>query len=159
MKRQPNTPVTQKKPRKPRLNRFPFSVESFAGSVILLLPVRTVSEANNFDHHMIKHKRHKSQQRTVKLALSQVNRQIVLPCHIILTRYAQRKLDKHDNLPMSLKYILDEICFFITGKDKGKGDDDARISVAYDQVLSKDYGVKIEIQSTIQFFSTSTKRE
>jgi hypothetical protein len=82
----------------------------------------------------------------VRIILNQINKEIPLPCTIKLTRYASRSLDKHDNLPISFKYIVDELCAFITGKDRGRGDDDERISIYYDQVKSKYYGVKIEIK-------------
>lgn len=112
----------------------------------MTLPIRTVSEANNFDHWTKKHKRHRLQQKTVALILKPVKQHVKFPCHIKLTRYAPRKLDKHDNLPMSMKYILDACCAIITGNFKaGRADDDDRISISYDQVNSSQYAVKIEI--------------
>ncbi len=115
------------------------------GKVTLTLPLRTVSEANNFDHWSKKYKRHRLQRKTVALGLNPIKEKISLPCKIKLTRYASKKLDKHDNLPMSMKYILDACCAIVTGDFRpGRADDDERISVSYDQVISKDYGVVIE---------------
>jgi hypothetical protein len=116
------------------------------GKLMITLPLRTKSEANCFEHWTVKHKRHKSQQAMVALALKPFHEQIRLPCKILLTRFAPNKLDKHDNLPMSFKYIVDAICSIITGNFiSGKSDSDDRISIEYDQSLSKEYGIKIEI--------------
>lgn len=116
------------------------------GRVVLTLPIRTVSEANNFDHWTKKHKRHRRQQKTLALILNPVKSSITLPCHIKLTRIAPKKLDKWDNLPMSLKYILDACCAIITGDFRpGRADDNESITVSYDQEYSSQYGVIIEI--------------
>lgn len=116
------------------------------GKVFLTLPLQTKSEANCFEHWTKKHQRHKIQQRTVALALRPLRDKIKLPCKILLTRLAPHTLDKHDNLPMSFKYIVDACCAIITGNyQAGKADSDERISIAYDQVESKSYGVTIQI--------------
>lgn len=108
------------------------------------LPIRIKSEANCFEHWTDKHKRHKLQQRTVALFLKPVREKVTLPCKILFTRMAPRELDKHDNLPMSMKYIVDAVCAIITGNYRaGKADSDARISISYGQVKSKNYGVRI----------------
>lgn len=114
--------------------------------VILDIPIRTKSEANCFEHWRVKHKRHKEQQALVALALKPVRTIIQLPCSILLTRLAPTTLDKHDNLPMSFKYIVDACCAIITGNFvSGKADSDERISIAYDQIATKEYGIKIEV--------------
>lgn len=114
--------------------------------VVLTIPLRTKSEANCFEHWRLKHKRHKAQQSAVALALKPVRSKIQLPCKILLTRIAPNKLDKHDNLPMSFKYIVDACCAIITGNfTSGKADSDERISIAYDQIDSKSYGIRIEV--------------
>lgn len=113
--------------------------------VIITLPIRTVSELNCSDHWTKKHKRHRIQQKSVSLVLNPVREKIPVPCHIHLTRYAPRKLNKHDNLPASMKYIVDACCAIITGDFRpGRADDDERISISYDQILSPHYGVKAE---------------
>lgn len=69
-----------------------------------------------------------------------------LPCLLTFVRYASKSLDKHDNLPMSMKYICDQVCAELTGDHRaGRGDDNDLISIQYDQVKSKVYGVKIII--------------
>lgn len=115
-------------------------------SLEIEVPIRTVSEANCFEHWRKKHERHKEQKRKLALALWPIKCQITTPCHIKLTRYAPKKLDKHDNLPMSLKYIVDGCCEILTGDYRpGKADEDEdKFCISYDQVLSKEYGVKIE---------------
>lgn len=131
----------KKKSLKPKLTLF----SNFGTDwVEITLPIRTVSEMNCTEHWTKKHKRHSIQQRTVALVLKPVRCHLKLPCHILLTRYAPRKLDKHDNLPISLKYILDACCAIITGDYRpGRADDDERISISYDQVQCSEYGVKV----------------
>lgn len=67
-----------------------------------------------------------------------------------MTRHAPKKLDRHDNLPMSLKYILDACCAVITNDYRpGRADDDENIQVTYNQVISKQYAVKIHFSMPI----------
>lgn len=118
--------------------------ESINGRVSVDIPLRTKSEANCAEHWTVRHKRHKRQQTLVAIALKPVLPQIHLPCKLTLTRLAPHKLDKHDNLPMSFKYIVDAICAVITGNFvAGQADGDERIDIAYDQIASKEYGIKI----------------
>jgi hypothetical protein len=117
------------------------------GSVVVTLPLRTVSEANCFEPWQKRHKRHKTQKKAVFFALIEHKSIIQLPCRLTFIRYAPKFLDKHDNLPMSLKYIVDQTCAEITGELRaGKADDNELISIQYDQVKSKIYGVKIFIE-------------
>ena len=127
---------------------------------IITLPLFTASEGNGGvkksalvngrriyknEHWSEKQKRHKMQQKFIALMLNPIRKNIALPCKIKLTRYAPRKLDRHDNLPMSMKYVLDAICAIIKQDFRpGRADDDERISVTYDQVACPDYGVKVE---------------
>ncbi len=116
------------------------------GRVSITLPIRTISEGNCFEPWQKKHKRHKSQKLQIRLALLPHKCKIKLPCAIKLTRYAPRSLDKHDNLPMSFKFITDALCEELTNEYiAGKADSDERISITYDQVKSKEYYIKIEI--------------
>ncbi len=138
-------PGIKKKRLKRKLSFIQFKSEALDGKVVIHLPLETVSEANNFDHWTKKHKRHNLQKRVVALALNPVLDKIILPCHIKVTRIAPRKLDRWDNLPMSVKYILDACCANITGDFRpGRADDDERITVSYDQTSSSDYGVIVE---------------
>ncbi len=118
--------------------------EVYDGSITVDVPLRTKSEANCAEHWTIRHKRHKKQQAIVTIALKSVLPLIRLPCKLTLTRFAPTKLDKHDNLPMSFKYIVDAICAIITGNFiSGQADSDERISISYDQIQTKEYGIRI----------------
>ena len=118
--------------------------EILEGKVILDLPIKTVSEANCFEPWQKKHGRHKDQQRIVALSLNPLRDKIKLPCKIMLTRLAPHELDVFDNLPMSLKYIVDAICAIITGEYRaGKADSDKRISIACGQIVSKEYEMEV----------------
>jgi hypothetical protein len=120
--------------------------EVLEGKVTVVLPIRTISEANCFEPWQVKHGRHKDQQRLVALGLNPLKGHIRLPCRIMLTRFAPDELDAFDNLPMSFKYIVDAICAIITGEYRaGKADSDKRISIACDQVKSDAYGIRIEV--------------
>lgn len=129
--------------------------------VELMLPLITVSEANGGpkktfvrdgkthykgEHWTDKNTRHKKQKGLVFLTLKRFTKILTLPCLITLTRYAPTKLDRFDNLPMSLKWILDATCAVITGDYRpGRADDNELIDVKYSQVVSQEYGVKIHI--------------
>jgi hypothetical protein len=140
---QADIPVITKKPTQVKSVGF---TEILDRGVILALPIRTISEGNCFEPWQKKHKRHKSQKLQIKLALLPIKCKIKLPCHIKLIRYAPRTLDKHDNLPMSFKFLVDAICEEITGNYvAGRADDSDQISIVYDQVKSKEYFIKIEI--------------
>ena len=116
------------------------------GKVVLDLPLQTVSEANCFEHWTKKHQRHKAQQKMVAVFLKPHRDKIKLPCKVMLTRFAPDQLDAFENLPMSFKYIVDAICAIVTGDYRpGRADGDKRISLACDQVTSKEYGIRIEI--------------
>jgi HrpA-like RNA helicase len=115
-------------------------------TVRVVLPIRTVSEANSFEPWRLKHARHKEQQRLVALALNPLRPNMRLPCRLMLTRFAPDELDAFDNLPMSFKYIVDAVCAIITGDYRaGHADSDKRISIACDQKKSDAYGIRIEI--------------
>ena len=137
------TPVKKKKRVAPRLT---MKSEVQDKSLIIDLPIKTVSEANCFEPWRVKHGRHKDQQRVVALGLQPLREKVKLPCRIMLTRFAPDELDAFDNLPMSFKYIVDAVCAIITGEYRaGKADSDKRISIACGQVKSSEYGVRIEL--------------
>jgi hypothetical protein len=136
--------LTNKKKR--TVGKITMKSEISDGRVLLDLPLQTKSEANCFEPWQVKHGRHKQQQKIVALALNPHRTKIRLPCNIMLTRFAPDELDKFDNLPMSFKYIVDEVCSIITGDYRpGHADSDKRISISCDQIQSKDYGIRIEI--------------
>ena len=144
------------------LNAF---LEKGPNFLAVMLPTFTASEANGgvkkaiklisgkirykAEHWRDKHRRHKSQKAIVNFTLRPHRSMLKLPCKIILTRYAPRKLDQFDNLPMSLKYILDGICEVITGDYvPGRADSHEGLEVKYQQIVNKQYGVLIQIIMT-----------
>lgn len=130
----------------------------------IMMPIITVSEANGGvkkaykrngktcykgEHWTEKHRRHRLQKGTVALLLRPHRHCISLPCKIYLERYAPDSLDRFDNLPMSMKWILDSVCEVITN-DYRPGHADSHegiVDVKYSQVISKEYGVKVRIQA------------
>lgn len=113
--------------------------------VTITIPIRTVSELNCSENRWKKSDRHKAQRGAISRILGPLREKILLPCHMHLVRYAPRKLDAHDNLPASLKYIVDSCCAVISGDYRpGKADSDKSFSFSYGQETCSDYGVKIE---------------
>ena len=113
------------------------------------LPLRTLSEANISEHWTKRADRHKKQKLMVSYAMSRVKPYISMPCTITCKRYGTRLLDAHDNLPISFKHILDQICVAITGdKRPGRADGHPGLTFKYDQEKSKTYYIKITIEST-----------
>lgn len=134
-------------------------------SIEIGAPLLTCSEANGgrkravkrcggtiykTEHWSEKAKRHKRQKGLIRMMLTTARARdfIRLPCKITLTRYATRKLDRFDNLPMAFKYILDAICEVITGDYiPGRADSHEGLKVEYDQITSKQYFVKVRIEN------------
>lgn len=125
------------------------------------LPIKTVSEANCTEHWTTKSKRHKQQAFFVRMAFLQYIGQVTLPVTITMTRCAPRELDKQDNLPMSFKWIVDELsdlvfsdrvtktCVSKTGRTveiRGRNDSDSRITWVYKQEKRKKCGIIIEFE-------------
>lgn len=111
------------------------------------LPIRTVSEANDPSSWKNKFKRHQIQKYWIKVAFKNEFslQKPRLPVHVKLTRFAPGTLDPHDNLPMSFKWIFDEICSqLIPGKKAGRADDDKRITVEYAQIKDKAFHIHVE---------------
>ncbi len=125
------------------------------------LPLKTVSEANATEHWTKSSKRHRQQQFFVRQLFSNETLEITLPCIVKMTRLGPGFLDKDDNLPMSFKWIKDEIaeCLFPDRKKtyvdkqgkvrqiKGRLDDSELVKWQYDQEKSRIKGVRIEIES------------
>lgn len=111
-----------------------------------ILPLHTVSELNCSQHWTERSRRHKRQKKVVYYYISKYFRVLTTPCSIELTRIAPRELDAHDNLPASLKYIVDALCEIITKDDRpGVADSHKDIKILYKQEYSKSYGVKVII--------------
>lgn len=80
------------------------------------MPMRLVSETNQREHHMARHRRRKAQRAAATLAfrsaLGQAGMQAGMQwshTHVIVTRIAPRFLDGHDNLQSSCKAVVDGI--------------------------------------------------
>lgn len=61
---------------------------------------------------------------------------------VVLTRLGGRQLDRHDNLPASLKYVLDSLCLLI-----GADDADERLDVKHQQEPGGLVGVRITLEA------------
>jgi len=112
------------------------------------LPIKTVNEANSREHWHKKATRHTRQKEATRFILASKVDETCLPCQIIFTRIAPRKLDQWDNLPMSFKWILDSLSeLLIPGKATGQADSDNRIQVKYEQKKGDvgEYAIEIEI--------------
>jgi len=106
-----------------------------------------LSEANISEHWTKRADRHKKQKLMVSYAMSRVKEYISMPCTITCKRYGKKLLDAHDNLPISFKHILDQICIGITGdKRPGRADGHSGLTFKYDQEKSKTYYIKITIE-------------
>lgn len=105
--------------------------------MIVLLPIRTVSEINRREHWAVKAKRTKTH-RSTAFHLTPAH---PLPCVVTLTRIAPRALDD-DNLRSALKAARDGIAdrFFISDRDP-------RVSWRYAQRKGapKEYAVEVAI--------------
>ncbi len=130
---------------KPKECEIEFGTVCSPGRVLITLPVRTLSP-NQFEPWQKRHKREKAQKRAVMFALIPIKQQIRLPCVLKFIRYAPKWLDKHDNLPMSMKKMVDQACAeIVCDFVPGRADSYDCFTIEYDQVKSKTYAVQIEI--------------
>ncbi len=113
--------------------------------LFVTLPLRTQSP-NMCEPWQKRHARHKEQKRAVMFAMIPYRQIITLPCTIKCIRHAPKEIDKHDNLPMSFKNLVDCVAAEITNDFRpGLADSNKGFTFQYDQVKSKKYYVKIEI--------------
>jgi hypothetical protein len=123
------------------------------------IPLKTVSEGNTFEHWAQSSKRHRQQQFFIRALFHGLTEEIPLPCKITLTRLGGFVLDKKDNLPMSFKWISDEIseCIFPQKRKtyikngkirtlKGRLDDDPQLHWFFLQEKGPTKGIRIEIE-------------
>lgn len=62
------------------------------------------------------------------------NLKITPPCKVIITRIAPRMLDTIDNLPMSVKFVIDTVAdMLIPGLKPGRADGDSRVKFEIQQ--------------------------
>lgn len=122
----------------------------------LLIPVKIESLANKMEHWSKRHKRNKILKFLIQRELA-VNNVPSLPVierfhgervKVALTRIAPRSLDSFDNLPSSMKPVIDAIAdFFLPGLKAGRADADKRFEFTLHQEKGrpKEYGLRIEI--------------
>jgi hypothetical protein len=139
--------IKKRLPQKKEHISLVFGTKSEPGRIEIILPIRTISEANCFEPWRNKHKRHKAQKRAVMFAMLPIKQFITTDkCTLRFIRYAPGTLNAHDNLRMALKYIVDQTCAEIMNDFRpGRADDGDNFTFEYDQVKSKEYAVKIEI--------------
>ena len=114
----------------------------------ITLPIRTVSEANQREHHMVKWRRAKAQRAMVGWAakascdelggLLEKYRSLV----VTLTRIAPSAGLDDDNLRGALKAVRDGVADAF-----GLDDRDGRIRWGYEQQRGKEYGVRIDMEA------------
>lgn len=105
----------------------------------LRLPIRTVSLANQREHHMVRYRRSVKERVEVRYALHGK----ALPAQgaqVTLTREGPRELDD-DNLRGAFKSIRDQVA-----AQFGMDDRDPRLRFEYAQRKAKKFGVVIEIR-------------
>lgn len=96
-------------------------------AMLVLLPIRTVSESNARGHWAKRAGRAKAQRFTVTLALRARLAKLTAPLTVMLTRVAPRALDD-DNLRGALKAVRDGVADAL-----GIDDRDPRVTYAYAQ--------------------------
>lgn len=116
--------------------------------IVVEVPIRIISEANNRDHWTKKNKRKLIIQNTILFYLYNVEKPNP-PYSITIIRIAPRKLD-FDNLCYSQKSVRDLICsWLIPGLKMGRADghkDIKEIKYLQEKRKPKEYGLRIEIK-------------
>jgi len=114
--------------------------------LILELPIKIISEANNADHWSQKRKRRESIKDEVLIEMAKLLRGFPfrLPCQVVLTRFGARRMDD-DNLANAFKAVRDAVAQKLRVDDG----DTKNIKWIYDQdtYRYKEYGIKIQITS------------
>lgn len=116
--------------------------------VELILPIRTISEANMSEHWTKKSKRHKTQKKLVWWALNDKRPPTITPVTLTLTRISPRIMD-FSNLVSSFKWIEDACAeYFHPGLAPGRADGFGDISFIYKQMKGNpnEYKIKIEFK-------------
>ena len=110
--------------------------------MVITIPIRTVSEANQREHWSKRHRRNVAQQARVAWTLFG-HEWTALPCRITLTRIAPRKLDP-DNLAGSFKHVQDAVAKWL-----GVDDGDASLTWVYAQRkgAAKEYAVEVALEA------------
>lgn len=109
-----------------------------------MVPIRTVSEANQREHWGARVRRKHAQQMEIAVAMqNNVRGRVAMPCRITLTRIGPKALDK-DNLAGSFKHVQDAIA-----KKLSIDDGSPQVTWEYEQmpIGVRNYGVKVQIKS------------
>lgn len=114
------------------------------------IPLKTVSGANSREHWAAKAKRVKAERSATALAILVAGAKTTLRGYapqvsrivVTLTRVSPRQLDSHDNLPSSMKGVVDALCDSMHIDDR-----DSRFAVVYQQQRGavRQYAVLVEI--------------
>lgn len=104
------------------------------------LPIVTSSVTNQRGHWSKHSKRTKEQRYVGKCWMNCVKHKIKMPIEVVFTRFAPRMLDPGDNLNSAFKALRDGIAESI-----GINDRDPAYTWRYEQIKSKEVGVKIEV--------------
>lgn len=117
---------------------------------VSITPFRTKSEANRSqrEHWATTHRRAQKQRSTVYLML----RHLLpppppLPLVVHVTRVAPRPLDPHENLPASMKHVVDGVSDYLAGAH-GQGQDRQEglvFNYAQRRGKPREYGVEIQL--------------
>ena len=112
--------------------------------IIVFVPHKIVSEANNFDNRWKKQARKESLHWAVKAALSQHSGEFPLPCLITFERIGKKMLDD-DNLAYAFKAARDMVAKVVIERTEpgpvkpiGQYDSDSRLNFKYAQRSNKD---------------------
>ena len=74
----------------------------------------------------------KAKCRTIRACLATL--EIKPPCKVVITRVSPRMLDSIDNLPMSVKFVIDTVAdLLIPGLKPGRADGDKRVQFQIEQ--------------------------
>lgn len=109
------------------------------------MPIKTAG--NSREHHFARHRRIQKQREMVRLVLRCKLDEPLMPARITVCRVARGTLDPHDNLPMTLKGVVDGIADWLVIDDR-----DPRVRWVYDQAkpakgTGKYQAVRITIES------------
>lgn len=110
-------------------------------TVCIYAPVLTVSELNRRDHWRKKKIRKDQQRLIVQRALDLFGDRVPKTSvhRVVITRLGERHLDAFDNLPSSMKAVVDVIAKFL-----GVDDRDARVTYEANQVpAARERGLQI----------------
>src|SRR4051812_28918892 len=109
------------------------------GAIVVMLPLRTVSEANHSGKLREKMKRKREQRMVARGLLLAHKSKLRLPARVRLVRIAPGAgLDPGDNLPMSLKAVRDGVADMFDVDDR-----DPRYDWQYGQERGRGYWVLV----------------